>query len=337
MIRLGELDLPDRLAPMPSPWATQIGFGLLCAGAATMIRALIDAFSFGAGPFAVGYPLVMIATLFARWKAGAVAAVATVLYAWYFSLPVYGSFTFADPADLPRLIVNAIAYALIVGLAELFRLAVRNATQERDREIAQRDLYLQEFEHRVKNNFMLVTGMLDLQRRRSDDPATVEALGAALNRVESIARAHRHLYAGSDAPGTVDMAIYLSELCAALADALSLRAAIALECVSEHVALPRDRAVAIGLVLNELATNAAKHAFPGRDVGTITAQFTRTPDGYRLSVIDDGVGMSPETLAEGRAGGLGKRLVDAFARQAGGTLVIDSGTRGTVAVLNLDN
>ncbi|MFL9839474.1 histidine kinase dimerization/phosphoacceptor domain -containing protein [Sphingomonas sp. ST-64] len=336
MSRIGQLDLPDRLAPALPIWATQVGCGLVCAGAGTMIRSLIDAFSFGAGPFAIGYPMVMLATLFGRWQAGLIAATLTVLYSWYFLLPEASSFVFANPADMPRTVVNTVSYALVVALAELFRMAVRAATAERDAELAARNLYLAEFDHRVKNNFMIVTSMLDLQRRRSTEPATVEALTAALARVESIARAHRHLYLGSgETPGTVDMATYLAELCSALSDTLFLGASITLDCASDTVRLPRDRAVAIGLVVNELATNAAKHAFVGRDAGSIQIRFTQHARGYRLIVRDDGIGMPPERLEAGRDGGLGKRLTEAFARQAGGELRIDSGPEGTVATLEI--
>src|SRR5690606_3710240 len=101
---------------------------------------------------------------------------------------------------------------------------------------------------------------LDLQRRRASDPGTQEALGAALSRVESIARAHRHLYRGGGSAGSVEMKDYLPDLCAALADALFLHGTITLQCTTDSVQMPRDRAVSIGLVVNELVTNAVKHA-----------------------------------------------------------------------------
>lgn len=330
--------MADRLAPVVAPWVTQLGFGLLCAAAATMVRGLVDVFAPAAGPFALGYPAVLIATLVARWPAGAITAVTTVIYYWYFTLPVFGAFTFANPADAPRLVINALCYALIVAVAERFRRAVRHAVLERDREVAERDLFLQEFDHRVKNNFALVASVLELKRRRATNPDTAAALESALTRVESIARAHRHLYRGGAAPGTVDMAEYLHELCSALSETLFLRAAITLDCHADHADMERDRAVSIGLVANELVTNAVKHAFVGRDAGTIVVRFRKRDDadGWRLTVADDGIGMSDEAREKGRDGGLGKRLTDAFARQAGGTLSVESGTHGTAVMLDLD-
>lgn len=337
MARIGELDLADRLAPVMTPWVTQVGFGLLCAAAASMARAALDTIAPGAGPFALGYPAVLIATLFGRWPAGAITGAVTIVYSWYFTLPAVDSFAFTNPSDGPRLIVNTLSYGLIVAIAERFRRAVRYAVSERDREVAERDLFLQEFDHRVKNNFTLVAGLLDLQRRRTEDPATADALEKALARVESIARAHRHLYRGGSAPGTVEMDSYIHELCDALAESLSLHTALTLDCRVSPVEMARDRAVSIGLVINELVTNAVKHAFPGRDTGRITVGFGACEDGgWLLTVADDGVGMSEETLANGREGGLGQRLLDAFARQAGGTLDMESGPRGTTVRLALE-
>lgn len=329
MGRIGELDLPDRLAPYAPPWVTQLAFALLCVAAAIVLRLGIDLFAPGAGPFALGYPAVLVATLFARWGSGALCAALSLTHTWYFILQPEGSFLLKRAEDTPRLLVLALAYFLMILIADLFRRAVRRAKAERDREIAERDLFLEEFDHRVKNNFTLVTAMLDLQRRRAASSETAEALGTALARVQSIARAHRHLYRGGTSSGELDMAAYLEELCTALSEALFLQGAIVLDCKSDPVTLPRDRAVSIGLIVNELVTNAAKHAFTDRETGMIWVRFEAAPGGWTLSVADNGHGASPELLAKGREGGLGQRLTQSFARQAGGELRAESGPEGT--------
>lgn len=335
MGRIGELDLPDRLAPYAPAWVTQLVVGLLCTAFAIALRAVIDSFAPGAGAYALGFPLLVIATLFARWQAGVTTATLNILFAWYFVVPIQNSFVFADPADYTRFIVSIFTSIALLGVAELFRMAVRRAADERDRQIADRDLLLEEFDHRVKNNFALVASLLDMQRRRAGDQATADALAVALNRVESIARAHRHLYRGTATAATVDMATYLGELCAALSEALFLRGAITLACESEHAALPRDRAVSLGLVLNELVTNAAKHAFEGRAAGSIHVSFRASPGGWTLTVTDDGIGLPARKPTKGREGGLGQRLVEAFAKQAGGTITTDSGPEGTKVTVEL--
>jgi len=332
MGRIGELDLPERLAPYAPAWMAQLAFALMCIGAAAVMRFLIDRIVPGAGAFALVYPATLIATLFGRWLAGLVTAIALLLLSWYFVIPYYGSFDLANPADGPRIAVVTLSNLLMIAIAEQFRQAVRRAATERDRQIAERDLFLEEFDHRVKNNFALVASLLDMQRRRAGDPATSDALAAALTRVESIARAHRHLYRGAASPGTVDMAAYLQELCAALSEALFLRGAITLTCDSDHAALPRDRAVSLGLILNELVTNAAKHAFEGRETGAIRVTFRAREGGWTLSVTDDGRGVP---AGKSRKNGLGQRLVEAFANQAGGTIATESGPRGTTVKVEL--
>lgn len=328
MSRLGEIDLPDRLAPALPRWATMLGVAFAAVASAAFVRVLLQLISPGTAPFALIYPAIMAATLFARWQSGLVTAILAIAGAWYFLYPVRNSWAFENADGAMTIASIAISALIQIVLAELFRRAVQNLSAERDRQIADRDLFLAEFDHRVKNNFTIVASMLDLQRRRATEPATIDALTQALTRVESIARAHRHLY-GATATDMVDMHSYLTELCGALADALLLRGTIRLVCTADAIDLPRDRAVAIGLVINELVTNAAKHAFRGRDTGVITISLSAGDSGMVLTVADDGVGMTKEARASGRKGGLGQRLTEAFARQAGGMLVTESDARGT--------
>lgn len=338
MGRIGETDLADRLAPNGrGTLAVQFGFGLLVTGVALGLRAVIDGIAPAAGPFSLGFPAILIATLFGRWQAGLLTGVLLLLHSWYFVLPVPRSFTLTSTDDAGRLVLATLNYAAVLVIAELFRRAVRRATQERDREIAERDLFLEEFDHRVKNNFTLVAALLDMQRRRTKDAETQEALSSALTRVESIARAHRHLYRGEAvSPGDVDMALYLEELSAALAEALFLRGAITLDCVCDHAAIPRDRAVSIGLIVNELVTNAAKHAFAGRETGRIEVRFEAASPGWMLVVRDDGVGMSETPRTSRKDGGLGQRLIDGFVRQARGTASVETGPEGTQVTVALE-
>ena len=333
MALLGEFDLADRLAPHLPRWMTQLGIAAVCLIAGRLVRLMIDAFAPNSAPFALVFPVVMMATLFGRWFAGSITAIVAVVYAWYHLYPVRDSFAFVDPAGRVNVVVVIIATILTVAIGDIFSRAVRRATQERDRQIADRDLFLAEFDHRVKNNFTIVAGLLDMQRRRATDPATAEALGAALSRVESIGRAHRHLYR-SGQPGLVEMRDYLGDLCATLSDALLLRGGVVLECHAAEGALPRDRAVSVGLVINELVTNAAKHAFNGRESGTIAVAFGPRPGGWVLTVSDNGCGIDGKAKPSAD-GGLGSRLIDAFARQAGGTISIDSDRTGTIATLLL--
>lgn len=275
----------------------------------------------------------MLATLIARWQSGVMTAAISIVYTFFVVyLPMRGG-----TAINPRLAVFAVGVAalLTIVLAETFRRSVRRATTERDRQIADRDLMLAEFEHRVKNNFAIVASMLDIQRRRAGDTPAGEALGAAMMRVDSIARAHRHLY--RDGRGSeVNVKDYLEDLCATLSDALLLRGGVVLVCDVDSAPIQRDHAVSIGLIVNELVTNAAKHAFTGRERGRIAVSWKRRIEGgWRLTVADDGAGLPPGPQPKRRDGGLGQRLIEAFAHQAGGTLTTDSDKTGTQVMMDV--
>ncbi|WEJ97874.1 MAG: histidine kinase dimerization/phosphoacceptor domain -containing protein [Candidatus Sphingomonas phytovorans] len=326
------------MSPAVPVWVTQVGVALLTVLGAKIVRLVFDIVAGGAAPFALIYPAIMLATLFARAFAGTLTATIMIVYIWYFIYPVERSFRFATSANAFAVAIVIVTAIMTIAIAELFRRTARRATQARDREIADRDLFLAEFDHRMKNNFAIVAGLLDLQKRRASDPATVQALETAQMRVDSIARAHRHLYRGTGQPGTVEIRDYLTDLCAALAESLFLQGGITLSCDSDQAAVPRDRAVSIGLVVNELVTNAAKHAFPGRDLGTITVTLrNRSKGGWRITVADDGVGMPKGAALPGKTSGLGSRLVEAFARQAGGTLSTESDESGTRVVMKLES
>lgn len=327
MPRIVEVDIPQALSPKLPAWLASVLVAAACLAVMGSVRLVLDKLYPGIAPFALIFPFVLLATLAARWLAGVLTGLVSLVYASSFLLP-------PGPQNGPIIAFVALNTLLTVAVAEIYRRGVRRAAAERDRQIEQRDLFLAEVEHRVKNNFAIVASLLELQRRRAD-PATAEALGAALARVESIARAHRHLYRNSDRLETVEISGYLQELCVALRVALGLHDWITLQCSADRAELNRDRAVSIGLVVNELVTNAAKHAFVGRETGAITVTFETVTGGWRLTVADDGVGLPTEPPAPTRHGGLGTRLVSAFAKQAGGTLMIESGPKGSTTTLAL--
>ena len=128
MSRIGELDLCERLAPTVPVWVTQVSVGILSAGAAGLVRALLDLIAPGAAPFALVYPAIIVATLFARWGAGVVSATITILYSWYYLYPIRNSFRFADSAGALAVAIVAFTAALTILIAEMFRRAARRAT-----------------------------------------------------------------------------------------------------------------------------------------------------------------------------------------------------------------
>jgi len=329
--RLGELDIRERFAPRAPVWAVQIAFGLFCIACEIAVRLLINLFFPGAAPFALVYPATLAATLFAGWQSGLFVLGISELLAWYFVVPVVRSFVLANPEDGPRLVVIFLAGLIVIFLANAFRNAARNAASIRATQVEERDLLLREIEHRIKNNFATVASLIEMQRRSVESDDAKKALAAVASRIESIARAHGHLYRGADGVGSVEMRAYVRELGDTLAQALTLQGPIILSADADDLTVDRDRAVTIGLLINELVTNAAKHAFNGRDSGAVAVEFRRQENGWRLVVADDGVGFDPATISKN---GLGQRLVEAFARQANGTLTTESNNTGTRVIVD---
>jgi len=316
--QLVRLDIVDRLHPLIPPLLAQLLFAVLCSISAILLRSLIDMVAPGAGPFGMIMPFVLVATLFGRWQSGLTAHALLVGHAWYYVLPVVGSFAFDASGSGPRIAVNFLAGLAIVGLGELFRRSVRAAVEDRE-------MLIREIDHRVANNFSSILSMLRLQRSRVDDVAVRNALDTASGRVESYARAHQSLYRDGSSDERVDMPSYLGDLCAALESVLSEVSGAAIRCWIDDVALPRDQAVTLGLIVNEVATNSAKHAFGKSREGLISVKLDHRDSQIVLSVSDNGSGMAQTE----RPGGLGMSLITALAKQAGAEVERESGPEGT--------
>jgi two-component sensor histidine kinase len=325
--RVANLDIPGRFAGTVPLWLSRLACALFGVGLAVAARLAIDLVAPGVAPFALVYPAALVATLLGGWQAGLGTLYFTQLLAWIFVMPAVGG-VHTETQTIGAVLV-AITGTMVVFVAEGFRLSSQLIVTERNAKLADRELMFRELQHRVTNDFAIVNSLLDLQRRRSNSPETRNALEQAMGRVRSIARIHRHVYALPEG-GSVCIRQYLDDLCMALRDAVLPPAGIDLKWDCEDAKLTRECALSVGLVANELVTNAVKHAFPdGRD-GEIKVRFGRTGNGWRLSVIDDGVGMS----SVDRKAGLGTGLIESFVAQAGGTLTV-TGERGTAAHLDL--
>ncbi len=185
-----------------------------------------------------------------------------------------------------------------------------------------------ELNHRVKNNLAVVSAMLSMQARAAASPEVREHLMAAVERIQTIADVHASLYR-TGSKDEVDFGVYLSDLCVRLRGSVLDASRVALTLEAQPALLPLDKAVALGVLVNELVTNAAKHAYPPPREGTIAIKLTQAPQSLVLSVSDDGPGFP----AEPPDSGLGLRLVRSMVQQLGGTLEVGSGPGATFHVL----
>ena len=196
----------------------------------------------------------------------------------------------------------------------------------------QQALLLREVNHRIANSLQLISSLIELQARRVADPAARDMLKHAADRVEAVTLVHRRLYTSNDVEA-VAMDQYLEGLVEELGrlsqnDERTVNITLHAEPVRVHT----DKAVSLGLIVNELVTNALKYAYPDRD-GDIRVRFGRIGDAIQLVVEDDGVGSVSGSAPKGS--GLGTLIVNAMARSAKATVALDESHPGTRVVLTL--
>ncbi|WP_394846454.1 PAS domain S-box protein [Pendulispora brunnea] len=204
---------------------------------------------------------------------------------------------------------------------------VRARTAELSAMLKEREILLQEVHHRVKNNLQVISSLINIQMRKLDERGSRIALEECQTRVQAIALIHEKLYQFQDY-ARVPFSEYAKSLAGNVLAAGIAPSNIALQLAVEDLTIAVDRAIPCGLVLNELMTNALKHAFPDGRRGTIRVGLSRLEDGLlQLSVRDDGVGL-PAGVDVQRAGSLGLQLVSTLAEQLEGTVTVrnDLGT-----------
>jgi len=193
-------------------------------------------------------------------------------------------------------------------------------------------MLLQELTHRVKNSLQFIGAMVMIEARSHKSGEGKAALERVSHRITALGQLYSTL-SKADTVEDVDAATYLDELCRDLIQSVHKEGdtSIVLETDIASELLPTDRAIPIGLIVNELVTNAVKYAFPGEAKGTVTVTLKRLPGELRLTVADDGRGLDPQRADSG----LGGRLVDGFAQQLGGQVERKSDSQGTTVHLIL--
>lgn len=209
-------------------------------------------------------------------------------------------------------------------LSAIVDITERKHREERLRQALQeKDLLLGEIHHRVKNNLQIVYSLLDLQGMQQDDPGVRTILQNSQNRIRAMSLIHQTLYQAHDF-ARVDFQFFLDALLPTLVESYAVNVdAITLEVSAHQVQLPIGTAIPCGLVVNELVTNALKHAFPDARRGRIRVELAYQQAGKAvLSVSNDGAPI-PAELNLQRTTSLGLQLVHLLTRQLGGELEVE--------------
>lgn len=279
------------------------------------------------------------------------------------ALPEPAPVVFVTAAEEPRVAVSALKQgaadflvkdvqgAFLELLEPTLRQAVAAARVQRERDVAERELresrdrlerlaaqqavLLREVNHRVANSLQLISSMIALQARRLGDGESRELLKRAAERVDAVALIHRRLYTSNDVE-YVEMDQYLDGLVGEFRRALEQDGGTSrIELQTVPMRVETDRAVSMGLIVNELVTNALKYAYHGQEPGAVRIWLRPGAEGgLRLGVEDDGVGY-PAEPRQAKGTGVGGMIVAAMAGTLRATITQDKAWAGTRFVLDV--
>jgi len=198
----------------------------------------------------------------------------------------------------------------------------KEAYEKLQQSLREKEVLLREIHHRVKNNMQIMASLLRLQARQAEDEKTMELFRESQARIRTMALVHERLYQSQDF-SQIDFSDYIQHMALHLMSLYHERSKnVDLEIKSEGVKLDINKAIPCALLLNEIITNALKHAFPEAQPGKLGIVFEKKPEGkYSLQVKDNGIGLPLEiNLAKPET--LGLQLITDLAFQLGGELKI---------------
>gem|GEM_PF-2502725 len=244
--------------------------------------------------------------------------------------PVLGRYFAATVTCIPWTDGRPVMLALAMDMTERKRMEeeLRRSGEKLTEALQERNALLRELQHRIKNSLAIIVSLVRLESNRSEVPAVRESLAVVAGRIASLAVLYDALY-GSGSVHEVDLGRYLHRLCTSLLESYGVeKGRIGLSVPgAERVLFDARRAISVGLMVNELVTNAVKHAFPEGRGGEVTLRVAREDGAVFVDVADDGVGFACEAVPEGggaepaaeflatSGAGAGLRLLDLLAKQ----------------------
>lgn len=316
----------------PHTPAFQAVFVVVACVAATAARLALDPYLPPGFPYLTYFPAVLVTLIGAGTRAGIAVAVICGLVAWYLFLPPDIGFGLGGET-----FIALFFYVLITGAEIFFAAATASAlraldvARRRQADLARsRELMFSELQHRVSNNLATVAALLRMQAGRSDDPEVKKALGAAQQRLQTVARLQRSLH--SPDLQDIEAGSFLERLAQDTLDAAHLDHRPDIAIIADPLRLGRDQAVPLGLLASELLMNAVEHGRPDDGAARISLSLQVAPDTgegttVTLGVQDNGPGLR-EGFDAGVSTSLGLSIARQFAQQLGGTLTMENGPGG---------
>jgi len=220
----------------------------------------------------------------------------------------------------------------LAGFAGLLGIAIerQHADAELREALDHQAMLTREMSHRVKNSLASVVGLLRVQSRNAQSQDVRDALKDAASRITTIAQVHDHLWRGAKI-GYVDIADFAGELCRKLQETFSHT----VSCTFGHLVISADKAIPLGLLINELVTNSAKHAYP-EGSGEIDVSGERRGDDLHVEVSDRGIGLPKDFDIEEPRASLGFKVINSLLAQIDGRIaVIANAPKGVTVRLDV--
>jgi two-component sensor histidine kinase len=278
-------------------------------------------------PFLLFFLVVSAAALGFGQGVGLFAVGLSTFLSFFFFEPSSNALVLNHASDLIQVELYALlAAGSAVGLARLAQALIAADEAARVLELSERanSVLLRELAHRVANNFAAVASLIRRKANLVGDAGARSVLNEAVEQVMVLARVHSRLRPDSDEV-CLDSRGFVQELCEDLQSLIASGQPLSIQCTAVSRRLSVAEAIPLGLIVNELVTNAIKYAFPDGHAGTVRVTLEEAGDGLCLSVEDDGIGLGSGRI---HGTGLGLDLVRALAQQLGGKLEIRPASLG---------
>lgn len=313
-----------------SGYGVAIGLAII----ATILRQAADNLLPPGFPFLTFFPAVIVTAFVAGRGPGALCGVLSLLSSWYFFIPPANTFVLSAPVATALLFFAAVVIVdvlLIDGLQQRQEQLVESQRQL-SAMADQQTLLFQELQHRVANNLASVSSMLRIQRRQIERTPEIAltVLESADQRIELMGRVHRQLY--NPAAREIPLPEQIENVVAQAQDVAGAEdVKVIINAVDAPLAV--DRMMTLMLLITEVLNNSIKHAFPEGSSGEVRLTLEpASPGRLRLTIADNGRGLSPEHADVPRHRGLGTAITKGFATQLGGTITVD-GSNGVRTIV----
>ncbi len=305
----------------------------MCSLAFLSLRVALTPFAGDRAPYAFVFLSIVAACVLAGWRSGLVALILGQGLTWYFVVEAGQAVFIPEPVRIwGGLIIATVSQLLVLSVVALYQREVGLEMAAQDREMDLLGQALNEIDHRTRNNYQTVVALILLQAQRAENPDVKRALAEAADRVRAVSLASDQLALRSEDLGTIRLGAHLRELCQQIRRGLAGEDVL-LDCDFADMTARADMAIHLSIIVNELVTNALKHAFDEKG-GQIRVRCAPEGAGLQLEIADNGSGLK---ALRGNRSGLGTRLVERFVQELGASHEIETSDKGTTHRIRVDS